>query len=153
MTGYCKVQAIGNLTRDPELKYLESGTAVANFSIAINESYTDKNSGEKKESVCFVEVEAWGRHGEVVNEYLSKGSRIFIEGTLKFEQWEEQGGAKRSRHKIRLMQMRFLDKKEDSGGYNSAPQQQVATPPVTTPTSDAGAAPPPDAQTEDDIPF
>ena len=72
MASYNKVILMGNLTRDPELKYLPSGTAVANAGLAMNRTYTDRQSGEKKEEVCFVDLESFGRTAEIMNEYLSK---------------------------------------------------------------------------------
>lgn len=148
---------MGNLTRDPEMKYLPSGTAVANFGIAMSERYTDRQSGEQRENVCFVDVEAWDRQAEVVNEYLSKGSPIFLEGSLKFDSWETPEGEKRNKLKVRLLRFQFIGGRQDGdeggGGYTQA------TPPDTTPVqeqpdqmsgSSAGGS---DTSTDDDIPF
>ena len=77
MASYNKVILMGNLTRDPELRYLPSGAAVANFGIAVNRVYNDRQSGERKEDVCFVDITAWARQAEVCNEYLRKGSPVF----------------------------------------------------------------------------
>ncbi len=158
MASYNKVILMGNLTRDPEMKYLPSGTAVANFGLAMSERYIDRQSGEQKENVCFVDVEAWDKQAELVNEYLSKGSPIFIEGTLKFESWETEDGTKRNKLKVRLFRLQFIGGKRDDdeagGGYTQAaptepstqgPADQTSEP--STGTSDAPSS------TEDDIPF
>lgn len=157
MASYNKVILMGNLTRDPEVKYLPSGTAVANFGIAMSERYTDRQTGEQKENVCFVDVEAWDRQAELVNEYLSKGSPIFLEGALKFESWEAEDGTKRNKLKVRLFRLQFIggrrDSDEEGGGYTQAappdvpldrPADQASTP--STGESDASS-------TDDDIPF
>ena len=88
MASYNKVILMGNLTRDPELKYLQSGMAVANLGLAVNRVYTDRQSGEKKEEVCFVDAEAWGKTAETMNEYLQKGRPVFVEGRLRQQRWE-----------------------------------------------------------------
>ena len=92
-----KVILMGNLTRDPEVKYTTSGTARTTFGIAMNRVYTDSQSGEKKEEVCFVDVTAFGRTGEICGEYLHKGSLLFLEGRLNFYSWETETGDKRSK--------------------------------------------------------
>ncbi len=147
---------MGNLTRDPEMKYLPSGTAVANFGIAMSERYTDRQSGEQKENVCFVDVEAWDRQAEVVNEYLSKGSPIFIEGSLKYDSWETEDGTKRNRLKVRLLRFQFIggrqEGEEGGGSYTQAtpaePSMQAPEDQSSTPSAGEN-----DTSTDDDIPF
>ena len=145
---------MGNLTRDPEMKYLPSGTAVANFGIAMNERYTDRQTGEQKEIACFVDVEAWDRQAEVVSEYLSKGSPIFLEGSLKFDSWETPEGEKRSRLKVRLLRFQFIGGRqngdEGGGGYTQATPSNV---PPTEQTSTPSTTESDDTSTTDDIPF
>ena len=148
---------MGNLTRDPELKFLQSGTSVANFGIAMNESYTDRQTGEKKESACFVDVEAWGRQAEVVNEYLTKGSPIFIEGALKFESWETEDGTKRSRLRVRAFRIQLIGGRRDEdqmdGGYAEAQPAAAPTQAASyedAPAPETSSAP---SSTDDDIPF
>jgi single-strand DNA-binding protein len=98
----------GNLTRDPEIKKVPaSGAIVCNFGLASNEKWTDARTGEQRESVCFVEIEAWGRQAEVVDEYLKKGSPILVEGSLKFESWVAEDGTNRNRLKVRLQRFEF----------------------------------------------
>ena len=155
MASYNKVILMGNLTRDPEVKFLPSGTAVANFGLAMNESYTDQ-SGERQESACFVDVEAWGRQAEVVGEYFTKGRPILVEGSLKYDSWEAEDGTKRNRLKVRLHRFQFVgrrDEDETGGGYADA--QPAAAPTQSEsfsepPAPEASEAP---TSTEDDIPF
>ncbi len=114
-----KTILMGNLTRDPEIRSLPSGQTVTNFGLAVSERWTDKTSGEKREEVCFVDVDAWGRQGEVVLEYFSKGKPILIEGKLKFRTWEADDGTKRSKHSITLDRFSFVGSKNDSNGASS----------------------------------
>ena len=114
-----KTILMGNLTRDPEMRSLPSGQPVTNFGLAVSESWTDKASGEKREEVCFVDVDACGRQGEVVLEYFSKGKPILVEGKLKFRQWEAEDGSKRSKHSITLDRFSFVGSKNDSNGASS----------------------------------
>ncbi len=114
-----KTILMGNLTRDPEIRSLPSGQTVTNFGLAVNETWTDKASGEKREEVCFVDVDAWGRQGEVVLEYFSKGKPILIEGKLKFRTWEADDGTKRSKHSITLDRFSFVGSRNDSNGASS----------------------------------
>ena len=116
---YNKTILMGNLTRDPEIRSLPSGATVTNFGLAVSETWTDKASGEKREEVCFVDVDAWGRQGEVVLEYFSKGKPILIEGKLKFRTWEADDGSKRSKHSITLDRFSFVGSRNDSNGASS----------------------------------
>lgn len=151
MASYNRVILMGNLTRDPELKFLPNGSSVANFGIAMNERWTDRQTGEQKESPCFVEVAAWGKQAEVVNEYLSKGSPVFLEGSLKFDSWEADDGTKRNKLSVTAFRVQFIGGRRDGddagGGYAdaapaAAPTAQAPAPPQGAPSS-----------TEDDIPF
>jgi len=127
---YNKVILVGRLTRDIELKYSQSGGAIANAAIATNHNYT--SNGEKKEEVCYTDLTFFGRSGEIANQYLRKGSQILVEGRLKFDQWVDQNGQKRSKHSVVVETMKMMDSKGDnqgaqSGGSNSyqAPQAQT----------------------------
>ncbi|MBN1673258.1 MAG: single-stranded DNA-binding protein [Kiritimatiellae bacterium] len=97
----------GNLTRDPEVRQLPSGTSVADMGLAVTERFK-KQSGEMGESVCFVDVVAWGRQAETCGQYLSKGSPILVEGRLQFDQWESKQGEKRSKLRVRADRVQFL---------------------------------------------
>lgn len=157
MASYNRVILMGNLTRDPEMKYLPSGTAVTNFGLAMNERYTDRQTGEQKESACFVDVEAWDRQAEIVNEYLSKGSPVFLEGALKFDSWETPEGEKRSRLKVRAIRIQFIGGRRDGdevgGGYSdtSPAQPSAQGQPEQMPEQSEGSGG--GSSTDDDIPF
>ncbi len=134
---YNKVILVGNLTRDIELRYAQSGTGIAKTAIATSRKFT--SNGEKKEEVCFVDITFFGRSAEVANQYLRKGSKILVEGRLQFEQWVDQNGGKRSKHSVIVETMQMLDSRSDTAqqggssynqstnqGYNNTPSQQSA---------------------------
>jgi len=115
---YNKVILVGNLTRDIELRYSQSGMGIANTAIATSRKFT--SNGEKKEEVCFVDITFFARSAEVANQYLRKGSKILVEGRLNFDQWVDQNGQKRSKHSVVVETMQMLDSKGDNqGGYNA----------------------------------
>ncbi len=107
MASLNKVLLIGNLTKDPELRYTPSGVAVANLRIAVNRRYKDK-SGEVKEDTCFVNVAAWDKLAETCNQFLKKGRPIFVEGRLQSRSWETPDGQKRSMIEVRAERIQFL---------------------------------------------
>ncbi len=109
-----KVFLIGNLTRDPELRYIPSGSAVATFTVAVNRVYKTQ-TGEKKEQTSFIRVVVWGRRAEVCGEYLSKGSPLFVEGRLQSREWEAQDGQKRSTIEVIADNIQFLRMGEKQG--------------------------------------
>jgi len=115
---YNKVILVGNLTRDIELRYSQSGMGIANTAIATSRKFT--SNGEKKEEVCFVDITFFARSAEVANQYLRKGSKILVEGRLNFDQWVDQNGQKRSKHSVVVETMQMLDSKGDNqSGYNA----------------------------------
>lgn len=138
-----KAILIGNLGRDPEVKYTQSGTAIANFSIATSERWKDKNTGEQKERTEWHRIDAWGRLGEICGEYLSKGSRVYIEGRIQTDEWQDKDGNKRYTTKIVANEMKMLDRR-DSGGASGSPGPQGV------PEYDG---PPLPEDQDDDIPF
>lgn len=107
MANLNKVFLIGNLTRDPELRYIPSGTAVATFTVASGRAYT-LASGEKREETCFVRVVSWARQAELCGEYLTKGSPVFVEGRLQSRNWETPDGQKRSTLEVVAQNIQFL---------------------------------------------
>jgi len=111
MMTFCRVEAIAYLTRDPELKYTPNQKAVVDFGIATNRKWTD-DAGEKHEDTMYLDCTAWGKCGELVNEYVGKGDPVYIEGHLKFEQWDAQDGSKRSKHTISVGKVVFLKSKD-----------------------------------------
>ncbi len=116
MANFNKVMLMGNLTRDPEMRYTPQGTAVANLGLAVNRVWKDKAGGEKKD-VCFVTVVTWDKQAEVCNQYLRKGSPVFVEGRLQSRSWEDKTGQKRSVLEVRAERVQFL-----SGGAGKATQ-------------------------------
>ena len=116
MANLNKVFIIGNLTRDVDLRYIPSGSAVANFGLAVNRTYTDSN-GERQEDTCFVDIVAWNRLAEVSGEYLSKGRPVFVEGRLQMDSWEDAEGKKKSKLRVVAQNIQFLGSgKADGSG-------------------------------------
>ena len=120
---YNKVIMVGNLTRDIELRYLPSGAAVAKSAIATSYNYKT-SSGDKKDEVCFLDFNIFNRSAEIANQYLRKGSKVLLEGRLVFEQWTAQDGTNRSRHSLRVDNMKMLDGKEDNQGQSQSEYQE-----------------------------
>jgi single-strand DNA-binding protein len=107
MASLNRVLLIGNLTRDPEVRYLPSGMAVCDLSMAINENYKSK-TGEMVESTCFVDVVAWAKQAETCGEYLRKGSPVFVEGSLQLDKWTSKEGEARSKLRVKAARIQFL---------------------------------------------
>lgn len=114
-----KVMLIGNLTRDPELRYIPSGQAVATFTVAVNRTYNSQ-TGEKKEEVSFIRVVVWARRAEVCNEYLKKGSGVFVEGRLQSRSWDAPDGTKRSTLEVIAQNVQFLSRSSSARSGESA---------------------------------
>lgn len=129
MTSFNKVILMGNLTKDPEIRYTPSGTAVANFGLAVNNRF--KQGEEFKEEVCFVDIVVFGKQAENTGQYLSRGQGVLIEGRLQQRRWETEDGQKRSKHEVIAQTVRFLPKTQSGaqqgGGesYASAPGGEV----------------------------
>ena len=159
MNGFNKVIVAGNLTRDPELRYTSTGRAVARISLAVNRKWRDPESGESKEEVTFVDVDAWGKQGEVIGQYLKKGRPILIEGRLKLDTWEDkQTQQKRSRLGVVLESFTFLDSGNTrEGGGGGGGGFESAAPRLRPPRSQASSSSAPDNDSmppeEDDVPF
>jgi single-strand DNA-binding protein len=115
-----KVFLIGNLTRDPELKYIANGTGIAKFGLAVNRTY-NTSDGEKKEDTCFVDITAWDKLAEVCAEHLSKGRLVLIEGRLQYQSWKDDDGTKRSKIEVVAQNVQFLGNKQegDETGENT----------------------------------
>jgi single-strand DNA-binding protein len=107
MSNFNKILLMGNLTRDPQLSYTPSQTAVVDFGLAVNRRWTSRD-GDKKEETCFVDCRAFGRTAENLNKYMSKGRPLFIEGRLTFDSWTAQDGTKRSKHRVTVENFQFL---------------------------------------------
>lgn len=119
MASFNKVLLMGNLTRDPELRYTSSGAAVANFGLAVNRKF--KQDEEWKEEVCFVDITVWNKQGENCAQYLHKGCLVFVEGRLNYQTWEAEGGQKRSKLEVVANNIQFLDKKSDASADQGKP--------------------------------
>ncbi|WP_297337328.1 single-stranded DNA-binding protein [Algoriphagus sp.] len=155
MAGVNKVILLGNLGADPEVKYLEGDNVVANLRLATTESYKDRN-GNKVEQTEWHDLELWGGQAKIAEQYLKKGSQIYVEGKIKSDTWQDDQGQNRKRIKIRVLSFTMLGGRSEAMGSdgNSAPQQsQPASRPAA---SNATASSAPDmspAGDDDDLPF
>ncbi len=146
MASLNKVLIAGNLTRNPEVRRLPSGTAVADLRVAINEKYRDKN-GQEAERVCFVDVVAWDRQAEVCEQHCRKGSPVLVEGRLQLEEWQTPQGEKRNRLRVRSDRIHFLWSQKQEGARGGEPAGSA-------PAGGGGDNPPPaEAAAGSDAPF
>src|SRR4051795_9329921 len=155
MASFNKVILLGNLTRDPQLKYLPSQTAVAEFGLAMNRKFRTQQ-GEDREEVTFVDCAAFGKTADVINQYFTKGKPIFIEGRLMYDQWEDkQGGGKRSRLTVVVDNFQFIGGRDGGGGGGGGgggsapaydPGEEAPARPVARPAPRSGAPAAPQAQ-------
>jgi single-strand DNA-binding protein len=164
MKGFNKVILAGNLTRDPELRYTAGGLAIARITVAVNRAWKDGQTGELKEEVNFIDVDALGKSAETIGQYLRKGRPILIEGRLKLDTWEDkQTQQKRSKLVVVLETFTFLD---SGGTRDGGGEMPSGAPPAPRPRPQAPAAPPPPSSTggggepdamppeeQDDVPF
>lgn len=121
-----KVILIGNLTRDPELRYTPQGTSVCNFGLAVNRKY--KQGEEMKEEVTFINIVVFGKQADTCGQYLNKGSAVLIEGRLQERRWETEDGQKRSKHEVVAQSVRFMSRKHDASGSGFS-QGDMPSPP------------------------
>lgn len=124
-----KIQIIGRMGKDPEVRYMPNGDAVCNFSVATSEKRKDKATGEMKEETTWHRVSAWGRQAEIVGEYLRKGSLVYVEGKMTARKYTDKDGAEKESHEIRMQDMKMLSTRSDSDhggapGPAPAPRQQ-----------------------------
>jgi single-strand DNA-binding protein len=165
MASFNKVILLGNLTRDPQVRYTPSGTAVAEIGLAVNRYWFDKQTNSRREETTFVDVTLWGREAEVAGEYLAKGRPVLIEGRLQLDTWDDKTtGQKRSKLHVVGERMQMLGTRGDGGGGGggagrssgtSQPEHTSDGPPIghfdseSTAPSGHSSGPPPD----DDVPF
>lgn len=158
MASFNKVILVGNLTRDPQVRYTTGGTAVAEIGMAVSRQWFDKQSNQKREETTFVDVTLWGRQAEVAGEYLAKGRPVLIEGRLQLDTWDDKDtGQKRSKLRVVCETMQMLGSRGDGGGgsgggrggqgFQSAPPDAGNFP--AEPSYDAGPSGPP----SDEVPF
>lgn len=158
MASYNRVILMGNLTRDPQVRYTPSQTAVTDLGLAINRVWFDKVSNQKREDVTFVDVTCWGRQAEVAGEYLTKGQPVLIEGRLQLDQWEDRdSGQKRSKLKVVCENLRMLGGRSEGQGQSRGPsggggQSAAPSPPETDPAEQYYDEPPSGPPT-DEVPF
>ena len=153
MANFNKVILIGNLTRDPEMRYLPSQTPVVEIGLAVNRRWKGQD-GQQREETCFIDCVSFGKQAEVLNQYMAKGRPIMIEGRLQLDTWEAKDGTRRSKHKVVIEQFQFLGGGQ-SGGQGSAqggPRKQ-ATEQQSQGNNDQGSEPMPPDMGSDEIPF
>lgn len=140
MNGFNKVVLMGNLTRDPEMRHIPSGTAVTEMRLAANESFR-RASGEIVEKTCFVDIVTWARQAETCARYLQKGSPALVEGRLQYDHWETDDGQKRSRLRVRAERVRFLSSAQHAAARSTTTErQEPAAASAGGSTSDDGAS-------------
>jgi len=152
MANYNRVILIGNLTRDPQLSSLPSQTSVVEFGLAVNRRWKGQD-GQQREDTCFIDCTAFGRQAEVLNQYMSKGRGILVEGRLQFDTWEGKDGSRRSKHRVVVENFQFL-----GGGRQGAPpagraQPQQRQAPPETPEDYGEPQMPEHEEGAEDIPF
>jgi single-strand DNA-binding protein len=121
VAGFNKVILIGNLTKNPELRYTPSGTPVASFGLAVNRRY--RQGEELKEEVCYVDIVVFGKQAEHCGQYLSKGNGVIVDGRLQQRRWETEDGQKRSKHEVVAQTVTFLPKRPEAGAEPGAPDE------------------------------
>ena len=147
MASFNKVMLLGNLTRDPEVKYTPKGSAVADIGLAVNRTYTT-DGGEKREETTFVDVTMWGRQAEIAGEYLKKGRPLFVEGRLQLDTWDDkQTGQKRSKLRVVCENFQMLGSRDGGEGGGSGGGGRSSG------SKSAKSAPAAEAAEDDDIPF
>ena len=166
MANYNRIILVGNLTRDPQMKYLPSQMAVTEFGLAVNHKYKTK-SGEQKEEVLFIDCAIFGAGAEVINKYCQKGKQLLVEGRLKYDTWEDkQGGGKRSKHSVVVDTFQFLGGRDGGGpggpggggydadaGHDAGMDQRRSAPPPRGPAPQRGAPPAPPRNQQAEPPF
>ena len=169
MANFNKVILAGNLTRDPQLSYLPSNTPVVEFGLAINRKWKGQN-GEMREETCFVDCSCFGKQAETLNQYMSKGGSLLVEGRLQLQQWTAKDGTKRSKHKVIVEQFQFLgggggrrsegapareeqsySAPESAAPESAAPESAAPVPAAPAPVADFQESGPPPSDSE--IPF
>ena len=151
MISYNKVILIGNLTKDPEIRYTPNGTAVASFRLAVNRRY--KQGDEFKEEVCYIDIVVFGKQAESCGQYLNKGSGVIVEGRLQEKRWDTEDGQKRSKHEVVAQTVRFLPRRQEAQAMTgkSASGGEVASSSQSPASGGPGGVP--DEEVVDDVPF
>ena len=161
MANFNKVVLVGNLTRDPDVRQTPGGMSVTDLGLAVNRTWTDRNTNQRNEETTFVDVTCWGRTAEIAGEYLSKGRAVLIEGRLKLDEWNDrESGQRRTKLKVVCENMQMLGGRADGGGggggggggdWNQQPAASAeAAPAETAPAGDGPASSPAE---DDEVPF
>ena len=130
MASFNKVILVGNLTRDPQVRYTPGGQAVSEIGLAVNRSWFDKNANQRREEVTFVDVTLWGRTAEIAGEYLAKGRQVLIEGRLQLDQWDDkESGQKRSKLRVVCENLTMLGSRQEGGAGGGRGPSNSAPPP------------------------
>ena len=153
MISYNKVILIGNLTKDPEIRYTPGGTAVVSFRLAVNHRY--KQGEEFKEEVCYIDIVVFGKQAESCGQYLNKGSGVIVEGRLQERRWESEDGQKRSKHEVAAQTVRFLPRRQESGLGGQVPTDKPEPAPssATLSSASSGSGGGPEEVQDNDVPF
>jgi len=147
MISYNKVILIGNLTKDPEIRYTPSGTAVASFRLAVNHRY--KQGEEFKEEVCYIDIVVFGKQAESCGQFLNKGNGVIVEGRLQEKRWEGEDGQKRSKHEVVAQTVRFLPKRSEGQGMG----ERSSTSGESVPSWSGPGGPVEEPIVDQDVPF
>ena len=147
-----KVLLIGNLTRDPELRYVNEGSAVCDMRLAVNRRFR-RNDGEMSEETCFIDVVVWGKQAENCSQYLKKGRAVLVEGRLKFDSWQTQDGQKRSKHSVVGERVQFMPRSGGGGAPAEDEVQSYGSNYNADPKAAAGPAEGDAAPYDDSVPF
>ena len=137
MASYNRVVMVGNLTRDPEYKQLSSGQAVCRLGLASNRQFKNRQTGSMVQEVCYIDIDVWGAQAESCRQYLAKGRSVLVEGRLKLDSWDDQSGAKRSKHSIVADRIVFLSSGAEAG---AGMESEVESEPQTSMHVDAAMA-------------
>ena len=160
MANFNKVVLVGNLTRDPDVRQTPGGMSVTDLGLAVNRTWTDRNTNQRNEETTFVDVTCWGRTAEIAGEYLSKGRAVLIEGRLKLDEWNDrESGQRRTKLKVVCENMQMLGGRADGGGGGGGGggdwNQQPAAPAEAAPAeaAPAGDGPASSPAEDDEVPF
>jgi single-strand DNA-binding protein len=153
MANFNKVLLMGNLTRDPEIRYTQSGSAVVKFGMAVNRKYRSKASPDMVEETTFVDVEGWGAQAETFHQYMNKGRPVFIEGRLRFDSWEGKDGQKRSKLVVVMENFQFLGSGAGAGRDSGNRRSGAPSPARSERVAEGGGAAASEDYDFNDIPF
>jgi single-strand DNA-binding protein len=151
MISYNKVILIGNLTKDPEIRYTPNGTAVASFRLAVNRRY--KQGDEFKEEVCYIDIVVFGKQAESCGQYLNKGSGVIVEGRLQEKRWDTEDGQKRSKHEVVAQTVRFMPKRQEAQAMTGRSAQGGEAASSSHSPVPGGPGGVPEEEMADDVPF